>query len=235
MTELHRVGISSSSNHPLEAVNPTFVKEGILKAQKKSWDVLNDLKSLMKIGITEDEARKLALQLFQDHGVTKHWHRPYIRFGAGTTLTFNDPLRTGAFLKDGDPYYLDLGPVWIDSELGLEYEGDVGDTFVFGNNPEAEKCAQTARDLFDQAKQKWKETKLDGKSIYEFLHQEASNRNYQLIEHVKGHRVSDFPHHRYSKSTLGDIDFCPNESLWVLEIQIIEPRLQIGAFYEDLL
>lgn len=42
--------------------------------------------------MNEPEARKLALEISKKSGVTKHWHQPYIRFGAGTALSFMNLL-----------------------------------------------------------------------------------------------------------------------------------------------
>lgn len=236
MSELHALGASTGKNfHLLESVDPKFVKEGLLKAQKKTWQVLYEIRAQITESMTEDDARKIALNTFKEFGVSKHWHRPYIRFGAGTMLTFNDPLQADYCLKQGDPMYLDLGPVWPDSELGLEYEGDVGDTFVLGTNPEAERCASVARSLFAETQEKWRQSSITGQEIYEFLRRRAFEQGYPLVDNVEGHRVSDFPHHKYSKERLGRLDFSPGESLWILEVQIKHPSLKLGAFFEDLL
>jgi len=179
--------------------------------------------------------RKLALALFLDHGVTKHWHRPVIRLGPGTCLTPGDPIQDQYRLQENDAVFIDLGSVWHDSESDLSYETDVGDTFVFGTNLEAEKCAETARDLFSQAQTAWKNQALTGEQIYQFLKEKAEKENYHLVEKVNGHRIADFPHHSYSKDRLGRLSFHPSSSLWVLEVQIRHPSLNFGAFFEDIL
>jgi hypothetical protein len=81
-------------------------------------------------GMTEREAMKMAFEVFKENGVTKHWHKPYVRFGPGTALSFNDPLQSDYRLQKDDPFYIDLGPAWRDEETGIEYEGDVGN-FLF--------------------------------------------------------------------------------------------------------
>lgn len=219
----------------MEAVDPKFVTEGLLRAREKTIAGLATLRGELKEGMTEDEARKLALRVFREQGVTKHWHKPYIRFGAGTTLTFNDPLQPDYRLQTGDPYYIDLGPVWSDPELGLEYEGDYGDTFVFGENAEAEKCAATARQLFGEAKSAWRSQSLSGQGLYEFLRRRSHEMGYLLVDGVEGHRVADFPHHRYSKAQLATVPFFPSAAVWVLELQLNDPQRRFGAFFEDLL
>ena len=234
MNDLHYISASINAD-ALQTVDPRFIREKLLHAQMQSWNVLKRIKDEINQGTTEDEARKLALKICSGFGVSKHWHKPYIRFGTGTTLTFHDPLQSEYRLQTGDPFYIDLGPVWHDAESGLDYEGDVGDTFIFGENSEAEKCAETARTLFQEAKSKWQTGCLTGCEIYVFLNRRASELGYALLEKVDGHRLGDFPHQKYSKERLAKLPFCPKSSLWVLEVQITHPELKIGSFYEDLL
>jgi hypothetical protein len=238
MSDLHPLGVSAGQAK-VEAVDPKFIREAQLKAQARSWDVLKTIHSRLKVGMTEDEARLMALETFKNLGVTKHWHRPYVRFGPGTTLTFNDPIQPDYKLQENDPIYLDLGPVWpantLDVEGTLEYEGDVGDSFVLGVNEEATKCNCTARDLFVEARTQWIDGKLTGEAIYTFLKNRANDLGYDLVEHVDGHRMSDFPHQKYTKEKLSELSFRPTENLWILEVMIKHPTLPIGAFFEDLL
>ena len=42
--------------------------------------VMQEIRQALKEGMTEDEARLLALAIFRDHGVTKHWHKPKLEF-----------------------------------------------------------------------------------------------------------------------------------------------------------
>lgn len=235
MNRPHELGVHAASKEIIESVGPQFIKEGLLQARAKTIDALEKIRSLFKEGMTELEARKIALGVFSDLGVKKHWHQPYIRFGKGTTLTFNQPLQSEYVLQADDPYYLDLGPVWKDKELGLEYEGDYGDSFEFGNHPEGRKCAQTAREIFTEAKSKWQAQRLTGEEIYRFMKNRATEEGYLLLEEVEGHRLSDFPHQKYSRMHLGELTFTPSESLWVLELQLNDRSGRFGAFYEDLI
>jgi methionine aminopeptidase len=235
MSDLHSVSAVVDSKESFEAVHPQFIREKLLEAQEKTWKVLHQIRASLKAGMTEDEARHVALKIFLEWGVSKHWHKPYIRFGPGTILTFHDPLQADYRLQVGDPVYIDLGPVWTDSTHGLSYEGDVGDTFVLGSNPDAEHCAATARRLFEEAQQEWREKKLSGEELYRFLKSRASALGYHLVEEVDGHRLGDFPHHKYSKERLKKIQFIPGNAVWVLEIQINHPTLRIGAFFENIL
>lgn len=157
----------------IEAVAPLFLQKNLIESQLKSWTVLREINRQIREGMTEREAYELSLNIFSDHGVKKHWHRPYIRFGAGTLLISKDPIQEDYRLKPGDPYYIDVGPVWADLDQNLEYEGDVGDTFILGENPEAGRCIEAARSIFFETKNLWKEDRFTGKQIRAFLIQRS--------------------------------------------------------------
>ena len=57
-------------------------------------------------------------------------------------------------LGQNDSYFIDLGLVFDG------HEGDVGDTFVVGNAPERQACADAARQLFHEVAQIWREQGL---------------------------------------------------------------------------
>ena len=153
MSDLHFVGGASRN---IESVGPNFVRNGLLRAREKSWHAFQNIRSKIELGMSEADARDAALRTLASLGADKHWHKPYVRLGPGTALTFYDSLQTDYRLKEGDPIYMDLGPVWRDEQSDLEYEGDVGDTFIMGSNPEAEKCAATARRLWTDACDLWR-------------------------------------------------------------------------------
>ena len=114
-----------------------FILEELMRAREKTIAVTYEIKKAIEIGMTEDDARKLSLDFLA--WCKEHWHKPYIRFAQGTTLTFHNPLQPSYKLQQGDIFYIDLGPIWPNEELGLHYEGDYGDTFVYGENNEAGK------------------------------------------------------------------------------------------------
>lgn len=235
MNHPHQLNISLEKQNPAETVSLKFLKEGQLKARFKTIKLLEAIQKSLAIGMTESDARKLTLKLSKEMGVITHWHQPYIRFGVGTTLTFHNPMQPDYKLQANDPYYIDLGPVWNDPETEVQYEGDYGDTFIFGENPEAKKCIDAAHTLFNEVRKSWKTEKLTGQEIYQLLECRATELGYKLAPKVEGHRLSDFPHHQYSRKHLADLNFCPTDSAWVLEVQLIDLDDRFGAFFEDLL
>jgi Xaa-Pro aminopeptidase len=235
MAELHPISVTVTNQKRFEMVSPTYLRERLLQAREKSWCALRDISQRLKEGMTEFEASEFAKVCLQDYGATGQWHKPQVRFGSGTALTFYDPLRTDYRLQPNDAVYLDLGPVWSDPQTGLDYEGDVGDSFSFGSNPDHEKCAETARQLWKGAAEKWLNEKTTGVELYAWLEAEAKKRGYVLLEKITGHRVGDFPHSKYCKERLNKMVFSPTPELWILELQINHATLPMGAFFEDLL
>lgn len=229
------IGPIAVTAEDLERVDPRFAREAVMRAQAKSWQVLREIRAELRPGITEGEARELALETFKRHGVTRHWHVPFVRFGPGTLLTFDDPIQTTHSLTQNDAVYLDFGPVWMDAETGLEVEGDVGEGFVFGDNPEAERCARAARDLFNEARALWEKDRVTGESLYAYLRERASELGYELVDHVEGHRTGDYPHKRYTRERVANLKHSPGACLWVLEVMVRDRRAGVGAFYEDVL
>jgi hypothetical protein len=152
----HPLGVLAPSQEALEAVDPRFIKEGIYHARDKTKLALQKIHAAITIGMTEEEGRKLALEICATMGATKHWHTPHVRFGAGTLLNFNDKRRSDRQLELGNACYIDLGPVWTDPAHELSYEGDYGDSFVFGENPDAELCVSACHQLFQEAQNEWR-------------------------------------------------------------------------------
>ena len=236
--DLHTLHSNAASKELAEAVGETFVTEGLLKARTRTLQLAAQIRGSLTEGMTERDANAMALQVSTDAGARRFWHKPYVRLGPGTLLNFNHPIAEDYRLQRGNLCYLDIGPVWPDDHLALSYEGDYGDSFVYGDgaNAEATACAQTARDLFIMARDYWRQTQATGVALYQFLDAAAHERGYATLENVHGHRIGNFPHNKYHKKTLGEFAFTPSAALWVLEVHI-KPAVdaQFGAFFEDLL
>jgi hypothetical protein len=235
MNDVHPLRVEATGRAAVEGIHPEFIKEKLLWARSKSWDLLAKIKSELVEGISEKEAFKLAMRVCEDNGISKHWHKPFLRFGRGTMLTFREPLLEDCRLQKDHMFYIDIGPVWADEETGLEYEGDVGDSFVFGENARAQACIDACRKIFTLADFEWSKKNLSGLDLYGLIKSETAKLGYSLVEKVDGHRIGDFPHQKYSRERLAKLAFSPAPLLWVLEVQICDEDAQCGAFLEDLL
>ncbi len=213
---------------PQEAVGTRFDPQRMLHARERSWAALRGIRERMRPGITEEEAKAEAMQVFQALGMERLWHPVIVRIGSNTTKTYrerSEPVRLG----EDDIYFIDLGLVFEG------HEGDVGDTFVIGHAPEKQACADAARELFQLTADAWRQRNLTGEALYAFAAERAQAMGWRLNHEIKGHRVSDFPHSVHKAGDLGEYGERPSDGLWILEIQIAHPTEPYGAFYEDLL
>ena len=212
-----------------QATGSQFDAGRMLAARERSWMALREIARRVTPGMTEPEAVALAGEVLADAGMQRIWHPSLIRFGANTLKTFRQRSVPDLRLGDRDIFFVDLGPVFDG------HEGDVGDTFVLGDDPVMHACAAAARELFTQVAARWREGGQSGWTLYEFAIAQAEAMGWRLNHETKGHRVGDFPHAVHKAGNLGDFDAEPIPGLWVLEIQIAHPDKPIGAFFEDLL
>lgn len=219
----------SQSQESVEKTGPHFNWDEFKAVQKQTIEALHVIAREIQPGMLESEAYELSKSTLTELGFGKSWHRPYVRFGANTTLMFGQPSPAGTRLQETDLFYLDIGPV----KNG--YEGDAGDTFLVGHNPEMEKCIADTRSVFFEAQEQWRRHRTTGQELYRYADQLASQKGWILNLKWHGHRVSDFPHQVYFKGNIAELEFTPSAGLWVLEIHLCDPQGRFGAFYEDLL
>ena len=214
---------------PREAVGQAYDPALMLRARERSWAVLQGIRERMRPGISEEEARTEAAEVFRAHGLERLWHPVVIRIGANTLKTFREASDPALRLGADDIYFIDLGLVFDG------HEGDVGDTFTTGADPARQACAEAARTLFDEVAAAWRTRGLSGEALYAFAAERAEAMGWRLNHAIKGHRVGDFPHAIHKAGDLGTLEQAPSGGLWILEIQIAHPSEPYGAFYEDLL
>ena len=212
-----------------EAVGKRYDVELMQIARDKSWAALHGIRARMHEGISEDEARLEAGEVFRELGMERLWHPVLIRIGANTTKTYRQKSDPAVRLGENDSYFIDLGLVFNG------HEGDVGDTFTAGDAPLQQACADAARSLFHDVAEAWRSQGLSGRALYAYADERAEAMGYRLNHATKGHRVSDFPHAIHKGGDLGALEATPASGLWILEIQIAHPTKPFGAVYEDLL
>ena len=212
-----------------EAVGTCFNPVAMQRARERSWAALHGIRARMHPGISEAEAKLMATEVFDELGCERLWHPPLIRIGPNTTKTFRQRSDPGVRLGENDSYFIDLGLVFAG------HEGDVGDTFVQGQAPQRQACAEAARELFLEVAASWRHEGLSGRALYAHAQERANAMGWRLNHAIKGHRVSDYPHAIHRGGDLGALDKAPTSGLWILEIQIAHPDQPFGAFYEDLL
>lgn len=213
----------------LEQVGADFSEEPMLMVRGKTRKIIHEIAARCRPGMVEEDAVEIAKEILAANKMLRGWHDVYVRFGSNTTKTFGADSDPGVVLKENDIMFVDIGPVFE------KWEGDGGDTFVFGSDADMARCAEDARKLFHIVRKKWLSDGSTGKALYEFAVEQAQTMGWELNLDLSGHRVSDFPHAAVYEGPMADVDFCPSRLLWVLEIHIRHPKFSYGAFFEDML
>lgn len=220
---------SASDRETLEATAETVLPLQILDVRTRTRAALREIAGRITPGMSEESGRKLAATVLREAGLRKGWHKILVRFGQNTTKNFEDPSTPGVALGDNDVFFIDIGPIYEGCE------GDAGDTFAVGDDPEMIKAAEDVRSIWTATRQRWLEAGLTGMALYQFAEETAHQLGWQLNLELTGHRLSEFPHDAHYDGTLDKVDFRPSDLRWMLEIQIRHPQRDFGAFFEDLL
>ncbi|HEN8798492.1 TPA: NAD(P)H dependent flavin oxidoreductase family protein [Pseudomonas putida] len=219
----------SSALHPeLEKVGPRYSLDGMLAAREQSVRAVAAIASQLQVGMTTAQALEMAAHTLQAMGASHTWHPTYIRFGDDTVRTPRQGVDLKRVLRTTDIVVVDVGPVWDG------YEGDYGDTFVFGEHDLHHACVKALHEVFDETRQAWGRG-LTGRELYDFAERSAQAKGWQLERNLAGHRIADFPHVLYGQDKLAEVEIVPSEVVWVLEIQLCHPTEPVGAFFEDIL
>lgn len=214
----------------LEATNEGFSIENFLETRTKAQEAVSRIVAKVQVGMLEEDANTMVVATLREMGSTGAFHAPYIRFGTNTVKTFGADSDPGIRLGGDDIFFIDVGPVWDG------YEGDAGDTFLTGSNPELKRCALDARRIFQAVAEKWKtETSSTGEELYQCADQMAKDLGWELNFDLGGHRLGDCSSGDHYAGPLSEITFHPSPNRWMVEIHIRHPDHLFGAFYEDLL
>ena len=172
---------------------------------------------------------EIIMSKYRENAIERSWHPVKVRIDQDTTIGFAKKSDPSIKIQSGSIFFIDVGTV----KNGLE--GDIGRTFVFGENHQAKNMINHCKQVFENTVMAWKRDQLSGERLYDFAKKQAEGRGLELNLSMDGHRLGSFPHGVHFKGSLCDIDFTPGPNLWILEIQVAHPKLNIGAFYEDLI
>jgi methionyl aminopeptidase len=214
----------------VEGTKAYFSVEKFHKTREKAQEAVSRIVAQVQVGMLEEDANSIVVATLQEMGSTEAFHTPYIRFGTNTVKTFGADSDPGIRLGEDDIFFIDVGPVWDG------YEGDAGETFLTGNNPDLKRCALDAQKIFQAVAEKWKtETSSTGEELYQYADQMAQKLGWELNFDLGGHRLGDYPSGDHYAGPLSEITFHPSPNRWMVEIHIRHPDHLFGAFYEDLL
>lgn len=212
-----------------EAVGQHYDLAMMLETRSRTRQAIERIAAGIQPGMLEETAVEYARQVLKEAQMVRGWHGIHVRFGPNTLKPFGVPSEPGVRLRDNDIFFIDIGPVW------QKWEGDGGDTFVVGNDPQMHQAKQAVREVFNRVRAKWLADRVSGQDLYQYAAAQARSLGWELNLHMSGHRLADFPHAALHKGSLADAPFSPSNALWVLEIQIRHPERPFSAFYEDLL
>ena len=210
-------------------VGAKFELSKMFAARDQTMTSVHAIAHHIKVGMTETDARVMAMDVLCEMGMDRIWHPALVRFGVNTLKKFNEVSEGNPILQANDIFFVDLGVVWEG------HEGDAGATFVVGDDADMRACSEACKVIYDEVEAHWRETRCSGKALYDYAEQVSNAHGWRLNVEIRGHRVSDFPHAIYRAGDLGDLDEVPEVGLWILEIQIAHSSKPFGAFYEDLL
>jgi methionine aminopeptidase len=205
-----------------------FSLEKLIQARNIAREITYELSSMIRPGMTEDEAHVLYKSICSKYPIEKQWHPPKIRFGPNTICNFKDQSAPYT-LQEEDIFFIDIGPV-IDG-----HEADYGETFTVGEIYEEKNIAHTSKKVFEEVVNYWNINRVCGEELYDYASERAEHYGYILNLGNDGHRIGDFPHHIHFKGGIPEMDEVIIPNAWILEIHLLNQTRTYGAFFEDLL
>src|SRR6185503_20726744 len=185
------------------------------------------------------EIGDLALNGF---GIEKHWHKKIVRTGKNTLATYPDNP-PGRVLDKDDILFIDLGPV-VEG-----YEADIGRTYVLGHDPRKLKLKRDVENAWHEI-QKWyqRQTRLKASVLFQYVVEKAQEMGWEFAGEIAGHIVGKYPHEQPADPQSLELDIHPdnhndlflpdangNKRHWILELQFIDRKNEIGGYFEQLL
>ncbi len=216
----------------------------LLAAEQKAEALLEmiEAQGLIRPGRSETDVDRDIYTLAEaSFGVRQHWHKRIVRTGPNTVYVFaeNPPVRK---IGDHDTVFLDLGPVFG------EWEADVGQTYVMGDDPEKHRLCQDLPRVFNAIKEYFDNHRdVTGAELYAYAQRCAEASGWLFGGAIAGHIVGKFPHahipgdkdlYRISPANPGrlrDPDALGQTRYWIIEVHLVDRTRSFGGFYERLL
>jgi methionyl aminopeptidase len=213
----------------LEATGANFSVDQLMEVRTRTRTAVGLIADQVEVGMVEEDAKAMARDTLSSLDMRRGWHHIIVRFGPNTTKDFMERSEPGVVLGSDDIFFIDIGPIYEGCE------GDAGDTFVVGSDPEHHRAKEDVRVIWDRVRDEWFNAGTTGHELYDFAIETTKGLGWRLNLDLSGHRLSDYPHSAHYDGSLADVEFRPNPDRWVLEIAIVHPDRPFGAFYEDLL
>lgn len=233
----------SKSSKPIKPTGDPMEK--LFQAEDKAKELfrLVEERGLIVPGKSEkelsDEIANLAKETF---GIENYWHKKIVRTGKNTLQPFTGNPPDLIIQKD-DILFIDFAPI-VDG-----WEADLGRTYVLGNNPLKLKLKKDVDEAW-QVANTWysKQTKLTGAEFFNYLTALAKQYGWEFGGEIGGHIVGPFPHEQPDDPKDLCLDVHPdnhkdilqrdkngNRRHWILEVQFIDRKNNIGGYIEQLM
>lgn len=219
-------------------------KQKMALAEQKAKELFNTVeeRGLIVAGKRESELSKEVVQIAKDDfGIENYWHKKIVRAGINTLQPFNGnpPDRV---IENDDIVVLDFGPIF------QGFEADLGRTYVLGNDPLKLKLQQDVEAAWCEA-QDWymNQSMLTGAGFFKYITDLTKRYGYEFGNEIAGHIVGPFPHEQPDDPSDLCLDIHPdnhgsillldkegNSRHWILEIQFVDRKNNIGGFFEQL-
>lgn len=211
-------------------------------AQDKALALLAAIESagLIVAGRSEKEIEQdIQVLAKRDFGVKRHWHQRIVRSGPNTLISGEVPPR---IVGDDDMVFIDLGPVF-----GI-WEGDVGQSYAIGSDPEKHRLCRDLPVVFQAIKARYEaEPGIRSSDLYQFACTFAETLRWRFAHAIAGHIVGEFPktrvsgdprHHVISPENPRPMN-APNDAgqtqYWIIEVKLASRDNGFAGFYERLL
>ncbi len=133
----------------LEGTGEKFSLEALLDVRSRTRKAVHLIADQVQPGMAEEEAKAIARETLQSMEMRRGWHHIILRCGPNTTKDFMERSEPRVVLGDDDIFFVDIGPIYGDTE------GDAGDTFVLGSDPEHLRAKREVRQIWDQVREEW--------------------------------------------------------------------------------
>ena len=218
--------------------------QNLVAAEQKAGILFKEMeiRGLIKPGKSERELNKEVFELaFELFGIKKYWHKRLVRSGKNTLLPYYDNP-PDLILQEDDILYVDFGPVFED------WEADFGRSYVLGDNPRKHTLNNDLQKAWLEGKSFYKahEQTLTGADFYYFTQEMAARYGWKLGDIHCGHLIGNFPHEKIQGDEVTNYihpdntqlmslpDSRGQERFWIYEIHFIDPELEFGGFFEQL-
>lgn len=220
-------------------------RQNLVIAEQKAKELFNTVeqRGLIIPGKSETElAAEIVTLAKEQFGIESFWHKKIVRAGANTLYPYSENPPDQVIQND-DIVFLDFGAIFNG------WEADLGRTFVIGSDPLKLKLKKDVEEAW-QVTNAWynRQKELTGAACFHYVIELAKNYGWEFGGDIAGHIVGRFPHEQPDDPSDLGLDIHPdnhnsillldkhgNKRNWILEIQFVDRKNNIGAFFEQLL